>query len=99
MVSFRTLPFAWRDRIIKRLIDDHPLALVDPGPLVFVKELGDNAVVITVKVRSPASEWYGVKMELLWKMKTTLEENDIKVPFPQRELWFNSELRTESGEI
>jgi small-conductance mechanosensitive channel len=30
-------------------------------------------------------------MELLWKIKKTLEENGIEIPFPQRTLWFGKE--------
>lgn len=73
--------------IIEGLIKDHPLALVNPAPLVFVKELGDNAVIIDVKVWAPASEWYGVRMGLLWKIKKALEDEGIEIAFPQRVVW------------
>jgi small-conductance mechanosensitive channel len=80
--------------LIKELIDRHPLTLVNPKPLVFVESLGDNSVNISVRAWAPTAEmtWWFVKTELLWKIKRELEENDIKVPFPQREVWFNSEL-------
>ncbi len=78
--------------IIKKIIDDHPLALKNPLPQVFVDNLGDNAVNIIVRIWAPATEWYSVKMELLWKIKKTLEENGIEIAFPQRTVWFASEL-------
>jgi len=78
--------------IIKNIIDDHPLALKNPSPQAFVDNLGDNAVNILVRIWGPATEWYGIKMELLLKIKTTLEESGIEIAFPQRTLWFASGL-------
>jgi small-conductance mechanosensitive channel len=80
--------------IITRLIEEHPMALANPAPEVFVDQLGDNSVNLSVRIWSPATEWWDVKKELLWQMKTALEAEGIYVPFPQRELWFNSELET-----
>lgn len=79
--------------IIKRLIEEHPFALKNPEPQVFVDNLGDNSVNIVVKIWAPSTEWYSVKMELLWKIKTELERNGIEIPFPQRVVWFANELR------
>ena len=74
--------------IIKDLIYDHPLALVNPTPQVYVADLGDNSVDIMVRIWSPSTEWFGVKMELLWKIKTAIEAAGIEIPFPQRVVWF-----------
>jgi small-conductance mechanosensitive channel len=79
--------------IIKNLIEEHPLALKNPEPQVFVDNLGDNAVNLIVRVWSPATEWYGVKMELLWKIKQALEKEGIEIAFPQQVVWFANELR------
>ncbi len=77
--------------IIKRLIDEHPFALRDPEPQVFVDELGDNSVNLKVRIWAPSTEWYAVKMDLLWKIKRELEANGIEIPFPQRTVWFANE--------
>lgn len=74
--------------IINSLIEEHPLALKNPQPQVFVDELGDNSVNIVVRVWGPATDWYDIKMELLWKIKKALEEAGIEIPFPQRVVWF-----------
>ncbi|WP_202318730.1 mechanosensitive ion channel family protein [Archaeoglobus neptunius] len=84
--------------IIKRLIDEHPFALKNPEPQVFVDSLGDNSVNLTVRIWAPSNEWYSVKMDLLWKIKTELERNGIEIPFPQRVVWFANELRADLGE-
>ena len=80
--------------IIKDLIDREPYALVNPSPSVFVENLGDNAVNILVRIWAPATRWYDLKMKLLWVIKKTLEENGIEIAFPQRTVWFASDLNT-----
>jgi small-conductance mechanosensitive channel len=78
--------------IITKLIEDEPLALVNPAPLVFVKELGDNSVNISVRVWSPSTEWWSLCTILLWKIKKGLEAQGIEIPFPQQTLWFANPL-------
>ena len=78
--------------IIEDLIEEHPFALKYPSPQVFVDNLGDNAVNIIVKIWAPPTEWYDVKMEMLWKIKKGLEVNGIEIAFPQRTVWFANEL-------
>ncbi|HED23692.1 MAG TPA: mechanosensitive ion channel family protein [Firmicutes bacterium] len=74
--------------VIRDLIEKHPLALVKPAPQIFVENLGDSSVDITVRIWAPSTEWYRVKMELLWKIKKAIEEAGIEIPFPQRVVWF-----------
>ncbi len=78
-------------RLIKYLIDKEPFALQNPSPSVFVNELGDNSVNISVRVWAPVSEWFDLKTRILWTIKKTLEENGIEVPFPQRVLHFTGD--------
>ena len=74
--------------IIWGVVNKHPFALKSPSPSIFVDELGDNGVILSVRIWSPSSEWWDVKTELLWKIKVALEEDGIQIPFPQRTLWF-----------
>lgn len=80
--------------IIKDLIDQEPYALANPSPGVFVDTLGDNAVNISVRIWAPVTEWYGLRTKMLWIIKKTLEENGIEIAFPQRTVWFASDLNT-----
>jgi small-conductance mechanosensitive channel len=82
-------------KIIEDIIDEHPFALKNPEPKIFVDNLGDNAVNIFVRIWAPSTDWYDVKMELLWIIKKTLEENGIEIAFPQRTVWFANELKQE----
>ncbi len=82
--------------IIKELIEEHPLALKSPPPQIFVKDLGSSSVNITIRIWAPSTEWFKVRMEMLWKIKKTLEEKGIKVPFNQQEVWFMNQMKEEN---
>jgi small-conductance mechanosensitive channel len=79
--------------IIKAFIDAQPMALKNPEPLVFVDKLGDSAVNVTIKFWAPVTEWFGLKTQLLWKLKKVLENEGIEIPFPQQMVWFANELK------
>ena len=81
--------------IIKNLHEEHPLTLKSPTPDIFVDNLGDNAVNIIVRLWVPSTEWYGIKKELLWKIKRALEDQGIEIAFPQRTVWFANELQSQ----
>ncbi|MDT8358246.1 MAG: mechanosensitive ion channel family protein [Methanomicrobiaceae archaeon] len=85
-------------RIIKDVIWEHPYALKSPAPTVFVDNLGDNSVNISVYIWAPSRVWWSVRIELLWKIKKALEAEGIQIPFPQRTVWFPEGIRIGPGE-
>ncbi|HWQ49316.1 MAG TPA: mechanosensitive ion channel family protein [Methanosarcina sp.] len=70
--------------LIKDLIDKEPFALLNPSPSVFVNDLADSSVNISVRIWAPVNEWFGIKTRILWNIKQSLEENGIEIPLPQR---------------
>jgi small-conductance mechanosensitive channel len=78
-------------KIIKDLINEHPLVLMNPEPMVFVDNLGDNAMNIVVRAFTPTSEWFSVRMELLYRIKQALEKGGIEIAFPQRVVWYGAD--------
>jgi len=78
--------------VIRRLVEEHPLVLAKPEPVIFVSELGSDGVEITIQVWAPTSEWINVKRELLWLIKKELTKAGIEIPFPQRDVWFRTPL-------
>lgn len=78
-------------KIIKNLVEEHPLTMVNPPTHVFVDNLGDNSVDIVARIWTPTSEWYTVQRELLWKIKIAIEAEGIQIPFPQRVVWYGPE--------
>lgn len=71
-------------QVIKKVLEEHPFVLVNPRPAVYVDDLGDSSVRLSIRVWAPSQVWYTVQMELLWKMKVELEKAGIHIPFPQR---------------
>ncbi|MBN2110849.1 MAG: mechanosensitive ion channel family protein [Methanosarcinaceae archaeon] len=80
--------------IIQEILDREPFVLRNPPAGIFVDKLGDNSVNILVRIWAPVSEWYELKTRMLWIIKKALGENGIEIPFPQRTVWFASELQT-----
>lgn len=76
--------------LIKDLIDKEPFALLNPSPSVFVSDLGESSVNISVRIWAPVNEWFGIKTRLLWNIKQTLEENGIEIQIPQRMIYFRN---------
>ncbi len=70
------------------ILDAHPFVLKNPAPQIYVESLGDSSVNLTAYFWAPTSEWFSVKMDLLWKIKSIFDEAGIEIPFPQRVLWF-----------
>lgn len=84
-------------QIIHRVIDDEPFALKQPQPQVFVDNLGDNSVNLIVRIWAPVSEWYSLKMKLLWMIKMALEAEGIEIAFPQRVVWYGAGANEENA--
>lgn len=82
-------------RVIQRVLDEHPLVLVNPPPDIYVYELGDSSVNIQVRVWVPSKGmiWYEVLKDLLWKMKKAITDAGIEIPFIQNDVWFRTPLR------
>ena len=83
-------------RITREVIANHPFALKHPAPSVFVDNLGDNSVNLTVYIWAPARNWWDVRTDLLWKIKQALEANGIEKPFPQRTITFADNLEVKN---
>jgi len=79
--------------IIREVVAAEPFALQKPEPQIFVDNLGDNAVILSVRIWAPVSEWYKLKMKLLSKIKIALEKQGIEIAFPQRTIWFANPLQ------
>jgi small-conductance mechanosensitive channel len=85
------------DTILK-VLEEEPVVLAEPEPRVYVSELADSSVNITIWAWVPSELWLGQKLlrskyHLLQKIKEALDREGIEIPFPQRVNWFAEELR------
>lgn len=58
--------------------------------IVFVRELGDNGVILGVRCFVNAGEYFPVYWELLEEIKYAFDKNDIGIPFPQMDVHLES---------
>ncbi len=91
---------------ILKVLDGEPYVLAIPEPKVYVRDLGDSSVNITIWAWVPSALWAGQNLlraeyNLLQKIKDALQQEGIEIPFPQRVNWFAEPLRikiTEEGQ-
>jgi small-conductance mechanosensitive channel len=85
-------------RVIRTLLEEHPFVLKNPTPSIFVSELGNSGVELTVYIWTPSRVWWSVRTELLQKIKEALEREGIEIPFPQRVVTMAGEKKRGTGQ-
>ncbi|MBA2860752.1 mechanosensitive ion channel family protein [Methanococcus maripaludis] len=79
--------------IISKILEDMTYVLVEPEFQIFVNDLGNSSVDISVKAWTPSEKWYDVKMELVKNIKKEFDREKVEIPFPQRTVWFPQDLK------
>ncbi len=74
-------------RAIMDIIEEHPFALVNPPPQIFVDDYGDSAIILNVRCWAPSQVWFNTKVDIISRVKTALDKAGIEIPFPQRVVW------------
>ena len=72
--------------IINELIAADERILKDPAPQVAVSEMADSSVNIVVRPWVKPADYWNVYFELTENIKAKFDENDITIPFPQRDV-------------
>ncbi len=71
------------------VLDDNEDVLEDPEPVVMMGELGDSSVDFFVRGWVSTDVFWPVRSDLLRTIKYRLDEADVTIPFPQREVWMH----------
>ncbi|AZV45777.1 mechanosensitive ion channel protein MscS [Nautilia sp. PV-1] len=71
---------------LEEILNDHPKVLKDPAPAVALAELADSSVNFNVRPWVKSEDYWGVRSELLEKIKTTFDEKGINIPYPQMDV-------------
>lgn len=71
--------------------------LNDPPPKVMLTGFGDSSIDLEVRcwIADPVNGVGNIRNELLLKIWDTFKENEIEIPFPQRDLHIRSDIRTQ----
>lgn len=70
--------------IIKRVLDQDPLVLAEPAPLIFSPQVTLDGIVVTVWAWTTANLYFDVWTTLLTKIREELNREGIKLAVPQR---------------
>lgn len=77
-------------QIIEEVLAGDDRVLKDPSPTIAVSELGDSSVNFVVRPWVNSADYWDTYFDLTAKIKLALDENDITIPFPQRDVHLKS---------
>lgn len=77
--------------IIKEIVYTDDRVLNKENPYINLNELGDSAVVMRVRAEVNQADYWSVFFEINEAVKKAFDENDISIPFPQRDVHLYSE--------
>ena len=69
-----------------KMMRKHPKVIDDPEPEIFMKELDDSAMVISLRPWSKVEDYWTVAHDVRTEIVNTLDEIGITIPFPQLDL-------------
>lgn len=72
--------------LIWEAIHNEARILKDPEPAVVLADLAESSVNIAVRTWVNSGDYWPVRAELLEKVKLAFDNNDISIPFPQRDV-------------
>ena len=73
-------------QVIESVLQADDRILADPAYTVAVSELADSSVNFVVRPWVNGSDYWDVYFDLTEKIKVSLEENGLSIPFPQRDV-------------
>ncbi len=82
------------DKVTKLLLQaalDHPMVLKVPAPVVFFEDFGNSS--LDFKLYFYSEELFAiprVRSEIRYAIDKLFRENNIEIPFPQRDLWIRN---------
>jgi small conductance mechanosensitive channel len=73
-------------QIMRNVLAADSRVLADPSPVVAIKELGESSINFFVMPWVKTKDYGDVLFETTEKIKLAFDANDIKIPFPQRDV-------------
>ena len=85
-------------RVLDELLQNDERILDDPAHQVMVKELAESSVDINLRCWTNRENYWSLRFDLTKQVKQRLDEHDISIPFPQRDVHiFQAEGRPEAA--
>jgi small conductance mechanosensitive channel len=73
-------------QVINDILSNDSRVFNDPAPQVVIIELGDSSVNFAVRPWVKKEDYWGVYFDVTEKVKLRFDEEDISIPFPQRDV-------------
>jgi len=77
-------------QVIENVILSDERILKEPAYTIAVLELGESSVNFVVRPWVNAADYWAVRFDITEKIKLALDENDITIPYPQRDIHMKS---------
>jgi small conductance mechanosensitive channel len=71
---------------LTKIVQEHPMVLKDPAPLVKVTEYKDNGTVVNIRMWCATSQYWDLRWGLFHQIRQTLTASGFKPPIPVREI-------------
>lgn len=68
------------------VMNNHPMVLKDPEPMVLVRDLADSSINLAVRPWAKTEDFFVMRSDILEQIKLKFDENNIVIPFPQRDI-------------
>jgi small conductance mechanosensitive channel len=73
-------------RVIETVLAGEPRLLREPAAQIAVSEMGASSIDFVVRPWVKVADYWDVRFALVEKLKVTLEENGLSIPFPQHDV-------------
>ena len=73
-------------KILERIITEHPLVMKDPAPLIKMNELGDSAINFIARPWAKTGDYWTVFWEVTAAVKEEFDSAGISFPYPQQDV-------------
>ncbi len=78
-------------KLMTEILQNHKDILQDPEPVVFFQSMGESSLDFRLLFwTANFGEWLRIKSEIIFEVYDVLKENNIAIPFPQRDLHLRS---------
>lgn len=77
---------AHAERVLKEIVDAHPLVLKDPEPVVQLHELADSSCNFVCRPWAMTDDFWTVYWDITRSVKERFDAEGISIPFPQRDV-------------
>ena len=78
-------------RVIESVLAAEPRILASPAPVVAVSEMAESSIDFVVRPWVKTADYWPVYWDLTEKLKVTLDEHGLTIPFPQQEIYIKTD--------